>query len=176
MYQVFSLEDQEQKDINMGNSGSRTDKNLDPLDYFGFSKNDIDHVVCKLNKGDFWGNEEARKFIQMVKTLLRDDRYRLLELMTTSASFASVVLQIKQKHGRRGAKVMNQEGRVTNWILEFCLQKSGVWPKVFQKLSIDNRFIKDDVTRRELVMLQSKMPKTSPIGIATALSLKKSFH
>ena len=165
-------------------SAQRTDKNLLPLDYFEYSKKDIDECVKMLNYGSYCSGcpsqdaKKAHEFIEMVKGVLRKDRYRLMELMTTRASFSSVGLQMKNvRDGKRGAKIKNTDGVETNWILEYCLEKGGVWPKVFQKLSLDDRFIKDTEAREELVMLQSKMPKASSIGIATAISLQEpTFH
>ena len=87
-------------------SAPRTDPNLQALNYFGYSKDDIDGVISQLNKAEHWRDNccgwskedirKAREFIEMVKTILRKDRYRLMELMTSNASFASVVLQMKQ--------------------------------------------------------------------------------
>ena len=126
--------------MGMNISAARTDPNLEPLDYFGFDPKEVQKIVKTLNKGDFWSNygwlfpstKEARDFIDMLKGLLRKDRYRLMELMTTRAGIASVYIQLKNKDdkGRRGALVLDTDGKETNWILQFALEKGGVWPKV----------------------------------------------
>jgi len=109
---------------------------------------------------------------QTLKGVARKDRYRLMELLTTEASLASVMVQMENKdsNGKRGAKIKDGQGNTKNWILEFAIKKGGVWPKAFQKLSIDDRFVENTEAREELRALQEKIPSTSAIGIAAAIS------
>ena len=123
-------------------SAPRTDPNLPPLDYFGFDTDEVQKIIETLNSGDFLINlhwlfpsaKDAHDFIDMLKGLLKKDRYRIMELMTTRAGIASVCMQLKNidDKGRRGAMVLDTNGHKTNWILEFALEKGGVWPKVMR--------------------------------------------